>query len=195
MTPATSRTSKTDEQDVHTAAAAALAAAGLDAVVESVTITPAGRRRVARIALDRALHDAQPGVGADPVRSLDLDEVAEATRAVGEALDRDDVMGEQPYTLEVTTPGTDRPLTEPVHYRRNVGRLVSLTTGDGPVLGRVVATGPDTLLIEVAGVKGRPARRAEIPFAEITKGAVEVEFTRPAAGPDQIDPTPDTEES
>lgn len=192
MTPGTPTTL---EQDVRAVAAEALGAADADAVVDAVTITPAGRRRVVRVAVDRALHDAHPGVGDEPVAPLGLDEVADATRAVSEALDRRDVMGEAPYTLEVTTPGTDRPLTEPVHYRRNVGRLVAVTTSDGQVVGRVLATSPDAVLLEVAGVKGRPARRTEIPFADITKGAVEVEFTRPAGAPDPTDPTPHTEES
>ena len=90
-----------------------LAALGLD--VEAVEITPAGKRRVLRVAVDKD-------------GGVTLDDVADATREVSRVLDDSDVMGEQPYTLEVTSRGVDRPLTLPRHWRRNVGRLVKVTS-------------------------------------------------------------------
>ena len=89
---------------------------GLD--VEAVELTPAGKRRVLRVAVDKD-------------GGVTLDDVAEATREVSAVLDDSDVMGEQPYTLEVTSRGVDRPLTLPRHWRRNVGRLVKVTLADG----------------------------------------------------------------
>ena len=89
---------------------------GLD--LEAVELTPAGRRRVLRVAVDKD-------------GGVTLDDVAEATKEVSRLLDASDVMGEQPYTLEVTSPGIDRPLTLPRHWRRNAGRLVKVTTHDG----------------------------------------------------------------
>ncbi len=92
-------------------------------------------------------------------------------------------MGEQPYTLEVTSPGLDRPLTEPRHFRRNVTRLVTLTPLEGPnVTGRVVAAGPDALTVEVPGEKKTPARTVELAYADLSRAVVEVEFSRPPAG-------------
>ena len=86
---------------------------GLD--VEAVEVTPAGNRRVLRIAVD----------GDDGVS---LDTIADATRVVSDTLDESDVMGERPYTLEVTSRGVERPLTLPRHWRRNVDRLVAVTS-------------------------------------------------------------------
>lgn len=97
---------------------------GLD--LEAVEITPAGRRRVLRVAVD------QDG-------GVTLDEIADATREISALLDSTDLMGEQPYTLEVTSRGTDRPLTLPRHWRRNADRRVSVTLDDGEQFeGRVV---------------------------------------------------------
>ena len=93
-----------------------LAAAGLD--VEAIEITPAGKRRLLRVAVDKD-------------GGVTMDDIAEATKEVSRVLDGSDVMGEQPYTLEVTSPGTDRPLTLPRHWRRNEGRLVKVAARDG----------------------------------------------------------------
>ena len=86
-----------------------LQAMGLD--VEAVEVTPAGKRRVLRVAVDKD-------------GGVTLDDVADATREVSRVLDESDVMGEMPYTLEVTSRGVDRPLTLPRHWRRNEDRLV-----------------------------------------------------------------------
>ena len=90
--------------------------AGLGLLVEDVAVAPAGRRRLVRIWIDRASR-RRCRQSPPPRRPLTLDEVADATRVVSDALDASDVMGEQPYTLEVTSPGVGRPLTEPRHFR------------------------------------------------------------------------------
>lgn len=153
---------------------------GPGVAVESVTITPAGKRRVVRVAVDRPVDDP---VGDSPIEPLTLDEIADATRLISDALDAGDLLGSQPYTLEVTTPGTDRPLTEPAHFRRNVGRLVTLTTTGGEVTGRVLATTAGTVELQVTGAKGA-TRQESVALAEITKGGVQVEFTRPGVAQD-----------
>ena len=153
-----------------------LAALGL--LVEDVAVTPAGRRRLVRVWIDRALEADAPEV-TEPTPSLSLDEVADATRVVSDALDASDVMGEQPYTLEVTSPGVDRPLTEPRHFQRNVSRLVTLTPVEGePVTGRILRAGPDGLTIEVPAVKKQPAREQELRYADVSRAVVQVEFSR-----------------
>ena len=83
--------------------------ARLGLLVEDVAVTPAGKRRLVRVWIDRDVEAS--GDSTSPTPPLSLDEVADATRVVSEALDETDAMGEQPYTLEVTSPGVDRPLT------------------------------------------------------------------------------------
>jgi ribosome maturation factor RimP len=155
--------------------------ASLGLLVEDVAVTPAGKRRLVRIWIDRVL-DTDAGPTTTPTEPLSLDEVADATRAVGEALDEADAMGEQPYTLEVTSPGVDRPLTEPRHHRRNVGRLVTLTPLEGPpVTGRLVSADDEGVTVEVPATKKAPARTEQHAYAALARAVVEVEFSRPGA--------------
>src|SRR3990170_4610446 len=99
---------------------------GLD--LEAVDLTSAGRRRVLRVAVDKD-------------GGVTMDDIADATREVSRVLDDTDAMGAQPYTLEVSSPGTDRPLVLPRHWRRNRGRLVKVSLRGGQTLtGRVTRT-------------------------------------------------------
>lgn len=142
---------------------------GLD--VEAVEITPAGKRRVLRIAVDA---DGGPT----------LDDVADATRAISAVLDESDVMGEMGYTLEVTSRGVDRPLTMPRHWRRNTDRLVAVTLVDGSELkGRITATDDDGADLQVAGDIAR------VNYSEVAKALVQIEFNRPktASQPQESD--------
>ena len=103
-----------------------LSALGLD--LEAVEVTPAGKRRILRVAVDKD-------------GGVTLDDVADATREVERVLDDSEVMGEHPYTLEVTSRGVDRPLTLPRHWRRNADRLVKVTLADGQELtGRILSS-------------------------------------------------------
>ena len=133
---------------------------GLD--LEAVELTPAGSRRVLRVAVDKD-------------GGVTMDDVADATRAVSAALDDGDVMGERPYTLEVTSRGVDRPLTLPRHWRRNAGRLVKVTLADGERLtGRVTAADDDGAVLDVAGAERR------VDYSSVAKALVQVEFNRRA---------------
>ena len=145
-------------------------------VLEDVVVTPAGRRRVVKVVVDRVLDDA--GTVTEATEPLTLDEVADATHLVGDALDASDVMGEQPYTLEVSSPGVGRPLTEPRHFRRNVGRLVTVHHDGGEVTGRVVSASATEVSIEVPAAKATPARTETLPYGEVERAVVQVEFTR-----------------
>ncbi len=137
---------------------APLAAQGLD--LEAVEITPVGRRRLLRIAVDK-----DGGVS--------MDDVADATKEISRVLDDSDVMGEQPYTLEVTSPGTDRPLTLPRHWRRNESRLVKVTATDGTTLtGRVRGSDEESVTLDVDG-----AERV-LPYRDVAKARVQIEFNR-----------------
>lgn len=165
---------------VRAGAEAAVAPLGL--VVEDVTVTPVGKRRLVRVLVDHDLAGLDPADDTSPVEPLSLDAVADATRAVGDALDASDVMGQAPYVLEVSSPGTDRPLTEPRHHRRNVGRLVRLDLQDGTTAaGRLVRAGAQEVTLREDGGQG-PERT--VALADVTRARVEVEFSRPGdAGP------------
>ena len=131
---------------------------GLD--LEVVDLTPAGRRRVLRVAVDKD-------------GGVTMDDVAEATKEVSRVLDASDVMGEHPYTLEVTSPGTDRPLTLPRHWRRNISRLVKVTFRDGePTTGRIRGSDDAGAVLDVEGTE----RRLE--YAEVKKAKIQVEFKK-----------------
>ena len=82
-------------------------------------------------------------------------------------------MGEQPYTLEVTSPGTDRPLTHPRHWRRNQGRLVKATLADGRTLtGRITDSDDTRAVLDVDG------NRDAIAFVDVKKAKIQIEFNR-----------------
>ena len=182
----------TRDTAVHELLTGALEGSGV--VLEEVTVTPAGRRRVVKVVVDRALDTAGDVTETHP--SLSLDEIARTTRAVSDALDESDVLGEQPYTLEVTSPGVSRPLTSPRHFQRNVGRLVTLTLREGdPVTGRITRAGADDLTVAIPAAKKTPGRDETLPYAGIDRADVQVEFSRkdiadPADGVD-ADATPD----
>ncbi|WP_182114095.1 ribosome maturation factor RimP [Actinotalea sp. JY-7885] len=163
VTPASS--GPTPAQRVRQAVEPAVTAAGL--VLEDVAVKPAGRRTVVRVVVD--LDD-------DALGSLDLDTVGEVSRDVSAALDAaDPVKGE--YVLEVSTPGTDRPLTELRHFRRARTRLVRLTLRDGSVVtGRLAEADADGYVLDPApdGV----ATRTTLAPADVVRGQVEVELTR-----------------
>jgi ribosome maturation factor RimP len=135
-----------------------VAAVGMD--LESVRVSTAGKRRLLRIVVD-----SDHGVS--------LDDAAEVSRAVSAELDRSDAMGDHPYTLEVSSPGVDRPLTEPKHWRRAVGRLVHvpLAAGD-PAQGRIVVADMAGVTLEADGV------RQSYAYGELGAGTIEVEFGR-----------------
>ncbi|WP_329519956.1 ribosome maturation factor RimP [Spirillospora sp. NBC_01491] len=115
--------------------APAVAELGLD--LEEIDVRPAGRRRLVRIIVD----------GDDGVS---LDDITTLSRTASELLDGAGTMGTASYVLEVSSPGVDRPLTEPRHWRRAVGRLVvaPLTEG-GQIEGRVVSADDETIVIDV----------------------------------------------
>jgi ribosome maturation factor RimP len=130
-----------------------VSAAGFD--LEDVAVTAAGRRHVVKVVVDRD-------------GGLDLDAVAEVSRVVAAALDDTDATGDAPYTLEVTSPGVDRPLTEPRHWRRARGRLVKA----GTITGRVLDADDQSVRLELDGGETR-----DIPYADLGAGKVQVEFS------------------
>jgi ribosome maturation factor RimP len=141
-------------------------AEGLD--LDDLTVARAGRRYVVRIMVD-----GDSGVGHN--------ELTEVSRAISAGLDEAEQTGRavtpEAYTLEVSSPGVDRPLTLSRHWRRSVGRLVKVTVGqrgagEKQLTGRVLAATDDTVTVEVNG------RRQDVALADLGPGKVQVEFNR-----------------
>ena len=146
------------DQQLATLVDECVSALGFD--LEAIELTPAGNKRVLRIALDR-----DGGIG--------IDHITEATRALSEELDASDVMGSQPYTLEVTSRGVDRPLTEPRHWRRNAGRLVRLRLADDSSIdGRIGESDDEGVIIE-----GRTTSQ-RLAYDQISTALVQTELNR-----------------
>jgi ribosome maturation factor RimP len=144
-----------------------VAAAGFD--LEDLTVTAAGRRSLVRVVVD-----AEGGV--------DLDGVATVSRAASDALDTVPPGGAAfagPYVLEVSSPGVDRPLTEPRHWRRSLGRLVAVTVDGRSLTGRLIAVTDAGIVLDVDGASHG------VEWQALGPGRVRVEFTRadvPATG-------------
>lgn len=139
----------------------AVSALGFD--LEDVQISQAGRRSVIRVIVDRD-------------GGIDLDAVAQASRAISVALDEAQSSGAAPdtgpYVLEVSSPGVDRPLTEPRHWRRNIARLVAVSASGTAVTGRILAVDDYGVSLDIRG------RARTVPFEALGPGKVQVEFGR-----------------
>lgn len=137
--------------------------AGFD--LEQLSVTTVGRRRLVRVVID-----SDSGV--------DLDAAAALSTALSTVLDdgvADRVFGEGGYTLEVTSPGVGRPLTQPRHFRRAAGRLLAITTQDGATRsGRVLRLDGDNLVL-LGGPSGLD--ESVVALSAIRKAVVEVEFS------------------
>jgi ribosome maturation factor RimP len=144
----------------------------MDVDLEGVKIASAGRRRVLRVIVD-----ADGGVS--------LDDIAEISREISARLDAKNAMGDAPYTLEVSSPGVDRPLTQPRHWRRAIGRLVLVQVADDNQLSqqdppaghvshtaRVIDADQERVTLDIDG-----ARRT-VRYDDLGPGRVQIEFGR-----------------
>ena len=160
---------------VRTGLRGPLADMGVD--LEDVEVVKAGRRHVVRVVVDRD-------------GGVDLDLVASVSQRVSELLDAPPLSDQLPgpFVLEVTSPGVNRPLTEPRHWRRARGRLVQATMADGRIVaGRVIDVPTDTLAI-VSTDSGD----VTVTIADVEQALVQVEFNR-ADAPVDADATEDAD--
>ena len=113
----------------------------------------------------------------DGESALNLDQVTVASKLVSELMDEAAFMGETPFTLEVTSPGIDRPLTLPRHFAKNVDRLLKVTKNDGVVVtGRIRSNTEIDVTLEVAEKK--EVKEVTVALADIKRATVEIEFNR-----------------
>lgn len=155
--------------------------------LDELDVRPMGKRSLLRITVD--------GDGPDGKGPL-LDDISAAASQVSAALDTSDAVGKAPYTLEVSSRGVGKPLTEAKHFRRNTGRLVSVRTGEHETTGRILSATDDEVVLDV---KGKEVTRR---IAEVTKATVQVEMNPPKTAnatqehsTDQVDTTKDDDMS
>lgn len=132
--------------------------------LEDVNLVSPGQHRIVTVIVDGE-------------SALNLDQVTVASKLVSELLDEATFMGETPFTLEVTSPGIDRPLTLPRHFAKNVDRLLKVTKTDGVVItGRILANTDSDLTLSVTEKKD--VKEVVISLADIKRAQVEIEFNR-----------------
>ncbi len=130
-------------------------------VLEEVTVTPVGKRRLVSVVIDR--ENSNPS----------LDEVTVVSKEISVILDTYSQMGEMPFTLEVTTPGVDRPLTLPRHWKKNIGRLVKITPKQGDkFIGRISEFSENQVKLELE------KELLTVDLVDVSRAQIEVEFNR-----------------
>jgi ribosome maturation factor RimP len=132
--------------------------------LEDINIVSPGKHRIVTVIVDGE-------------ESLNLDQVTLASKLVSELLDEASFMGETPFTLEVTSPGIDRPLTLPRHFSKNVDRLLKVTKTDGAVVtGRILANTETDVTLSV--LEKKETKEITILLGDIKRAQVEIEFNR-----------------
>ena len=132
--------------------------------LEDVNLVSPGQHRIVTVIVDGE-------------SALNLDQVTVASKLVSELLDEATFMGETPFTLEVTSPGIDRPLTLPRHFAKNVDRLLKVTKTDGVVItGRILSNTDNDLTLSVTEKKD--VKEVVISLGDIKRAQVEIEFNR-----------------
>jgi ribosome maturation factor RimP len=145
------------KEDISAAITPALEALGF--YLEDVTITSAGRRSMLTVIVDGDTH-------------LSLDQVTSATKAIGEIVESVQSLGETPFTLEVTSPGLDRPLTKVRHWQKNINRLVKVVLQDGSeIKGRIKDVNEVSAVVDEENINYSDIKRAtlEVEFKPVTK--------------------------
>ncbi len=132
--------------------------------LEDVNLVSPGQHRIVTVIVDGE-------------SALNLDQVTVASKLVSELLDEATFMGETPFTLEVTSPGIDRPLTLPRHFAKNIDRLLKVTKTDGVVItGRILSNTDSDLTLSVTEKKD--VKEVVISLGDVKRAQVEIEFNR-----------------
>ena len=132
--------------------------------LEDVNLVSPGNHRIVTVIVDGE-------------SALNLDQVTDASKIVSALLDEAAFMGETPFTLEVTSPGIDRPLTLPRHFAKNVTRLLKVTLNDGSVITGRIASNTDSEVILTVTEK-KETKEVPVSLADIKRAVVEIEFNR-----------------
>ena len=127
--------------------------------LDDLQVTRSGNQRILDVTIDGD-------------NGVNLDEAAAVSRAISEYLDSSEVMGEQPYILEVGTRGVSKPLLKPVHWSRNVGRLVNVAGNSINAVGRIISFDDPNVTLEIEG------NQKVLSIMEISRAHIEVEFKK-----------------
>ncbi|WP_080791554.1 ribosome maturation factor RimP [Corynebacterium pacaense] len=145
------------------------AAHGLD--VEALKVNKAGPKSAVSIKLDSD-------------DRADLDRLEVVSRQIGEFFDAEEAAGRlnfgAGYTLEVSTPGVEMPLTAARHWRRNRGRLVALGTGAETRIARIGALNEQESAVILIERRNRELVTSVLQLADAPLAVVEIEFANPA---------------
>jgi ribosome maturation factor RimP len=132
--------------------------------LEDINVVSPGQHRIVTVIVDGE-------------NALNLDQVTVASKLVSELLDEAPFMGETPFTLEVTSPGIDRPLTLPRHFAKNADRLLKVTKTDGEVVtGRILSN--TNVEVTLTVTEKKDVKEVAIALADIKRAQVEIEFNR-----------------
>jgi len=148
-------------QNIEVLAAKVAESHGLDLV--DVEIFRAGRRRVLRIYVGK-----RDGVS--------VGDCAKVSRELGTLMDADNVMADENYVLEVSSPGLDRPFKTLKDYRRNLGRFVRVSTRE-PVEGKRILVGKLEDVGEASITLDADGEARSIPLDLILQAKVDVRLT------------------
>jgi len=122
--------------------------------LEELTITSAGKVKILTVIVDSDTH-------------LNLDQITAVTKEISEVVEVLEALGESAFTLEVTSPGIDRPLTKPRHWRKNFDRLVKITMSSGDeIKGRIGDATETTVLVD----------SQKVSYEDIKRAVLEIEF-------------------
>jgi len=127
--------------------------------VEDIAINSAGKRSMLTVIVDGDTH-------------LSLDQVTVATKAISEIVENLPTLGNNPFTLEVTSPGLDRPLTKPRHWQKNKDRLIKIILNDGKeITGRIKDSTQTAVTVDEQVINFADMKRAtlEIEFKQVNK--------------------------
>lgn len=132
--------------------------------LEDINVVSPGNHRIVTVIVDGE-------------SALNLDQVTVASKLVSALVDEASFMGETPFTLEVTSPGIDRPLTLPRHFAKNITRLLKVTKSDGSVItGRI--TSNTELDVTLSVIEKKEVKDVAVALADIKRAVVEIEFNR-----------------
>ncbi len=125
-------------------------------ILEEVDIRKAGRRLLVQISFDSE-------------NVLNLDDIASVSRKVDHIIEDENLLGDRAFTLEVSSRGIDRPLTHIRHFRKNVSRMVEVTTDEETFIDRIKSVDGTTIEFE---------SHSSLELQAIKNALVQIEFKK-----------------
>jgi len=113
----------------------------------------------------------------DADSGFSIDKSATINRKLYAGIEEAGMFPDGDFSLEVSSPGIDEPLSQRRQYVKNVGRKVTVThVDDSEVTGLLKEVGEEEITVEVKAAKQKPAELKQIPFSNIKKTIVQIIF-------------------